>query len=165
MLRWQYWILWWIVFLFSFLPLKYFPVNNKRLVHAFRYFSLFMHWIINRWKSFIDKGFCKILIFIILDEYRGHVDCLSVPIFLSQDKTTAMAKTIYIGILMVMIGSCISTKNIGYFNNASETEYTSTSGAETAIQANDILSISISSLNPEASAIFNTTNGQSNSCC
>ena len=73
-----------------------------------------------------------------------------------------MAKTISLAILMVMIGSCISTKNIGYFNNARETEYASVSGAETAIQANDILSISISSLNPEASAIFNTTNGQSN---
>jgi len=71
-------------------------------------------------------------------------------------------KTFYIAILMVMSGSCISTKNIGYFNNAREAEYASISGLETAIQPNDILSISISSLNPEASAVFNTTNGQSN---
>jgi polysaccharide export outer membrane protein len=113
-------------------------------------------------KSFIDKGFIEILIFVIVDEFTGHVDCLSVPIFLSQDKTTAMAKTISLAILMVMIGSCVSTKNIGYFNNARETEYASILGAETAIQANDILNISISSLNPEASAVFNTTNGQSN---
>ena len=61
-----------------------------------------------------------------------------------------------------MVSSCISTKNVGYFDNARETEYASIAGVETAIQANDILSISISSLNPEASAIFNTTNVQSN---
>ena len=61
-----------------------------------------------------------------------------------------------------MMASCISTKNIGYFNNARETEYTNITGIENAIQPNDILSISISSLNPEASAVFNTTNGQQN---
>ncbi len=74
----------------------------------------------------------------------------------------SIVKTSYIAILMIMIGSCVSTKNIGYFNNARETEYASNPGAETAIQPNDILSITISSLNPEASAVFNTTNGQSN---
>jgi polysaccharide export outer membrane protein len=74
----------------------------------------------------------------------------------------SIAKTIFISILMVMVGSCVSTKNVGYFDNARETEYASIAEVENPIQANDILSISISSLNPEASAVFNTTNGQSN---
>ncbi len=74
----------------------------------------------------------------------------------------SIAKTIFISILMVMLGSCVSTKNVGYFDNARETEYASNVGVENPIQANDILSISISSLNPEASAVFNTTNSQSN---
>jgi polysaccharide export outer membrane protein len=74
----------------------------------------------------------------------------------------SIAKTIFISILMVMVGSCVSTKNVGYFDNARETEYASIAGVENPIQANDILSISISSLNPEASAVFNTTNLQSN---
>jgi len=74
----------------------------------------------------------------------------------------SIAYTIFTAIPVFMMVSCISTKNIGYFNNARETEYGSIAGSETTIQANDILSISISSLNPEASAVFNSTNNHSN---
>lgn len=56
--------------------------------------------------------------------------------------------------------SCLSTKQTTYFNNAQSTNYTPSamdSGLIT-IQKNDLLSIVINSLNPEASAIFNTVN-------
>jgi len=55
--------------------------------------------------------------------------------------------------------SCITTKNASYINNAADATYLQTNrDSVVLIQKNDILSIAISSLNPEASAIFNTTN-------
>jgi polysaccharide biosynthesis/export protein len=55
--------------------------------------------------------------------------------------------------------SCISTRKTVYFYNVKDTTYYQTEEENDAvIHKNDILSISISSLNPEASAIFNTTN-------
>lgn len=55
--------------------------------------------------------------------------------------------------------SCTSTKNVVYFNNVQDTTFIQR-GAEiqTPIQENDILGISISSLNAEATAIFNPPN-------
>lgn len=73
----------------------------------------------------------------------------------------SIVKTFFITTIVVMAGSCVSTKNVGYFDNAREMDYAVSSGIETIIQPNDILSISISSLNPEASAVFNTTNNYS----
>lgn len=64
--------------------------------------------------------------------------------------------------LLAFIGcfsSCIDTKQATYFNNAVDTLYIQASNeSDNQIQKNDILSISISSLNADASAIFNTTN-------
>ena len=60
--------------------------------------------------------------------------------------------------------SCVSTKSTTYFNNASDTLIalntlkTFRSSEQPKIQKNDILNISITSLNQDASAIFNTTN-------
>lgn len=55
--------------------------------------------------------------------------------------------------------SCTSTKKIVYFNNVADTSYSSAlAKVEAPIQPNDILSISISSLNEEASKVFNTPN-------
>ncbi len=61
--------------------------------------------------------------------------------------------------VIFFVASCTSTKNAVYFNDT-QTATFSTSGdrVETIIQKNDILSISITSDNAEASAIFNTTN-------
>ncbi len=57
------------------------------------------------------------------------------------------------------LSSCIDVKKATYFNNAMDTAYIQAPGAsENIIQNNDILSISISSLNAEASAIFNAPN-------
>ena len=55
--------------------------------------------------------------------------------------------------------SCVSAKKTVYFYNVKDTTFYQGGGqSDAVIQENDILSISISSLNPEASAIFNTPN-------
>ena len=55
--------------------------------------------------------------------------------------------------------SCVSAKKTVYFYNVKDTTfYQGGEQSDAVIQENDILSISISSLNPEASAIFNTPN-------
>lgn len=59
--------------------------------------------------------------------------------------------------------SCTGTKEATYFNNIPATEFLgSTEIEEPVIQPNDLLHISISSLNPAASEIFNVTNFNAN---
>lgn len=73
-------------------------------------------------------------------------------------------KISYRVIFIIFIGlqlftSCVNTKQASYFNDAVDTVYLDATGAsENTIQNNDVLSISISSLNAEASAVFNTAN-------
>ncbi|AMM51466.1 sugar transporter [Rufibacter sp. DG15C] len=55
--------------------------------------------------------------------------------------------------------SCASTKKVVYFNNIQDSELPAgVENIEPLIQKNDLLSISVSSLNPEATKIFNTPN-------
>lgn len=56
--------------------------------------------------------------------------------------------------------SCVNTQKSTYFNNAQDANITTALNnvQEVTIQKNDILSIIINSLNPEASAIFNAAN-------
>ena len=60
--------------------------------------------------------------------------------------------------------SCINSKKIAYFNNIQDTVLQNAAGSvESVIQKNDLLNITVSSLNPEASLIFNMPNqGNSN---
>ena len=61
--------------------------------------------------------------------------------------------------LILFFSSCISTKNSVYLNNVIDSSYLQMPvEADNLIQNNDILSIAITSLNPDASALFNTTN-------
>ena len=61
--------------------------------------------------------------------------------------------------LLVLGISCVSSRKIVYFNDVKDTTfYQEGEDADATIQKNDILSISISSLNPQASEIFNTPN-------
>jgi polysaccharide export outer membrane protein len=75
-----------------------------------------------------------------------------------------MYKKITNFILLIVVilcsSSCLSTQQSTYFNNAQSAAYTPNikDSGIIIIQKNDILSIVITSLNPEASAIFNTTN-------
>jgi len=59
-------------------------------------------------------------------------------------------------LLLFICESCNSSKKITYFENVADDEFKSTLGVtEAPIQKNDILTINISSLNAEASAVFN----------
>ncbi len=74
-----------------------------------------------------------------------------------------MTKTIsYLMLLFqfALLGTaCVNTQKATYFNNAKDTTiYKSADVVEALIQKKDILSIAITSLNPEASSLFNTTN-------
>lgn len=60
---------------------------------------------------------------------------------------------------IVMASSCASTKQAVYFYGQSDTALVNRiSAVEYPIQNNDLLSITVSSLNPEASVVFNTPN-------
>src|SRR5690554_3030909 len=63
-------------------------------------------------------------------------------------------------VLVILIASsCTNTKKISYFNNIQDSEIeTSIENLEPIIQRNDLLSISVSSLNTEASKLFNAPN-------
>lgn len=64
-----------------------------------------------------------------------------------------------ISIYTVFCTSCVSTKRVTYFNNISDTVLTvSADGLEPVIQKGDLLSISVSSLSPEVTTVFNTPN-------
>lgn len=60
---------------------------------------------------------------------------------------------------IIIFQSCTNTKKITYFRNVQDTAFFSKNNEiETPIQPNDILSITVSSLNAEASVAFNTLN-------
>lgn len=59
-------------------------------------------------------------------------------------------------LLAILFSSCVNTKKIVYFNNVEDTTfYSGHVEIQNPIEPNDILSITISSLNAEASAAFN----------
>lgn len=54
--------------------------------------------------------------------------------------------------------SCANRQNVTYFNNTNDSEFTQqVQNLEPIIQKNDLLSISVNSLNPEATEIFNVS--------
>jgi len=65
---------------------------------------------------------------------------------------------------IILFSSCASVKQTSYFENTVDTTILlNKDDAEVLIQKNDILSVYISSLNPEASALFNAPNTQATS--
>lgn len=71
---------------------------------------------------------------------------------------TTIARTLLFLISLFLIVSCVNTKSIGYLKSAKETTYQVDASPEALIQKNDILSITITSLNADASIVFNTSN-------
>ncbi|MEO6220648.1 MAG: polysaccharide biosynthesis/export family protein [Ginsengibacter sp.] len=74
-----------------------------------------------------------------------------------------MSKSFFFSFLCLMFIameiSCTTSNKTAYLNNIRDTTFSNVNDQNlTFIQNNDILSISISSLSPEASSIFNTTN-------
>jgi len=65
--------------------------------------------------------------------------------------------------LLLTLSSCVNTRSATYFNDLRDATLPSnTPLPESIIQKNDILSISVSSLNPEATLVFNTPNNSAN---
>jgi polysaccharide export outer membrane protein len=65
----------------------------------------------------------------------------------------------YFVLCLILFTACVNTRKAVYFNNIQDTEMSADLAAiEPLIQKNDLLSISVSSLNPEASQIFNAPN-------
>lgn len=60
--------------------------------------------------------------------------------------------------ILVLGASCVNTKKALYFAGQNEGSFRSPAVPKLVIQNNDLLNISVSSLNPEASAIFNQPN-------
>ncbi len=68
-------------------------------------------------------------------------------------------KGIVIVILAFQFTSCINTRKATYFNDVGNLSFPEIfEDGDPILQANDILSISVSSLNPDAAKIFNATN-------
>src|SRR5680860_3627 len=62
-------------------------------------------------------------------------------------------------IVAVQLSSCVNTRKATYFNDVGNTSFPENfKNLEPVLQENDILSISVSSLNPEAGEIFNVSN-------
>ncbi|WP_239023008.1 polysaccharide biosynthesis/export family protein [Pontibacter mangrovi] len=62
-------------------------------------------------------------------------------------------------IIPVLFSGCANTRNAVYFSDTKSTEYNSSmESLEPVVQKNDLLSITVNSLNPEASEIFNAFN-------
>lgn len=60
---------------------------------------------------------------------------------------------------LLVFTSCVNTKGVTYFNDVAETaSIASPGGLEPVIQPNDLLSINVSSLDPQATAVFNMPN-------
>ncbi|MEO6188177.1 MAG: polysaccharide biosynthesis/export family protein [Ginsengibacter sp.] len=67
--------------------------------------------------------------------------------------------TFIISLIILICFSCTTSNKTAYFNNIPDTTYAnSVDRPSTIIQNNDILSITVTSLSPEASSIFNLTN-------
>jgi len=62
-------------------------------------------------------------------------------------------------VLTIQLTSCVSTRSATYFNDVGSERFSERFGnIEPVLQENDILSISVSSLNQEAAEIFNSAN-------
>ena len=69
-----------------------------------------------------------------------------------------IAKSLFV-ISLFFNSSCVSTKDVVYFDEIGNTEFTGeVQDLEPVLQKSDLLSISVSSLNPQASEYFNTIN-------
>lgn len=70
----------------------------------------------------------------------------------------ALLKTLLVAVCG-LFASCVSTKNATYFNNVNDTAVQRIAGNfEPAIQQNDILQITVTSLNPQEALLYNVPN-------
>lgn len=67
----------------------------------------------------------------------------------------------FVIMVMFVFTACVSTKRAVYFSGQQNGSFNTPAEPKLIIQNNDLLSISVSSLNPEASAVFNQPNNPS----
>ena len=72
-------------------------------------------------------------------------------------KSANLYLTLLPAVCLLLFGSCVSTQKTLYFNNVQNKEFTDDEIIP-VIQKSDLLSITVSSLNPEATLIFNMPN-------
>ncbi|MDT0677699.1 polysaccharide biosynthesis/export family protein [Autumnicola musiva] len=78
---------------------------------------------------------------------------------MSKSMFSAKISGITVLVVLMSMASCVSSRNATYFNLNKDSVYKSEiENIEPIIQKNDLLSISVSSLNPEASEMFNIPN-------
>lgn len=66
---------------------------------------------------------------------------------------------LYVMAIVIALTGCVDTREVVYFNGVNDSQIPGkTVVPESPIQKNDILSITVSSLNPEATAVFNVPN-------
>lgn len=64
-----------------------------------------------------------------------------------------------VSICILICSSCVNSRNVTYFNNIPDTHYNSLhENLEPVLEPNDILSITVSSLNTQAAEMFNVSN-------
>src|SRR5215813_12134978 len=66
-------------------------------------------------------------------------------------------------LIILVSASCTNTRKATYFSGQQTGTFQPPAMPKPVIQNNDLLSITVSSLNPEASAVFNTPGGANNS--
>jgi polysaccharide biosynthesis/export protein len=76
-----------------------------------------------------------------------------------RSRFTPLQYCFYFMLCLLLFSACVNTSKAVYFNNIQDSEMPAgMADIEPLIQKNDLLSISVSSLNPEASKIFNAPN-------
>lgn len=82
------------------------------------------------------------------------------PLFLpSRGSFKNFRLKILIFISVISLSACVNVKKATYFNDISDSEFKSRfENMESVIKENDLLSISVSSPNPEATEVFNASN-------
>jgi len=80
-----------------------------------------------------------------------------IPFYLIRIKNSY--SIILVSVLMIFFTSCVNVKKATYFNNIPDSNITSNfENLQPRLTENDLLNISVSSLNPEATEIFNISN-------
>jgi len=79
-------------------------------------------------------------------------------------KNQFIAKFFLVSLLISSLTSCVNLKKTTYFYETQDTKFmTDARNLESVLEKNDLLSITVSSINPEAAEIFNMTNNNERS--
>ena len=80
-----------------------------------------------------------------------------------KEKYTFSFGAVFLCACIFFLTSCVNTKKVTYFNNISDTELPAQESPIPVIQNGDLLSISVTSLSPDVTTIFNAPNNPAGS--